>query len=124
MTSQHGEQQTARRGLAAFAAASALAAFASLAACDESSAASAAPRANPGAPAPEASPAEALEAQCNRCGATCALADADACYKLGQLYDAGQGVAQNRQRAKHLFERAAKAGHAQAKNQLGRSWGL
>lgn len=68
--------------------------------------------------------AQAFEIRCNSCAGSCAVADADACYQLGVLYDSGQAVGQDKQRAKGLFERAARAGHVQAKTRLRASWGF
>jgi serine/threonine protein kinase len=47
------------------------------------------------------------------------LGDRDALFWLGKIYEYGQGsVAQNKIKAKHYFERAAKLGHQRAINHL------
>jgi hypothetical protein len=47
------------------------------------------------------------------------LGDAEAMYKLGQLYDRGNGVNQDYAQARQWYQKAAKTGSAKAMNNLG-----
>lgn len=46
--------------------------------------------------------------------------DADAQYRLGMLYEYGQGVPKDRQKAAEWYQKAADQGHSEAQNGLSR----
>ncbi|MCC6646216.1 MAG: hypothetical protein IT374_11660 [Polyangiaceae bacterium] len=64
------------------------------------------------------------EIRCDACTAAACDADAaDACFQLGVACETGEGAPQNLSRARALWDRAARAGHAGARAKIRAHWG-
>ena len=75
-------------------------------------------------PSADAPPPKTPQALCDAClPDTCDAAAAQACYDLGVAYETGAGAPQDLSRAKAMWDRAAKAGHAAARDKVRARWG-
>ena len=77
----------------------------------------AAPSADAGAPPTRA-------ARCEACSDGACDADAaEACFELGVAHETGEGAPQDLARARALWDKAARAGHAGARAKIRARWG-
>ncbi len=71
----------------------------------------------------DAGAAPSREARCDACDARCEPDAAQACFELGVAHETGDGAPQDLARARALWDRAARAGHAGARAKIRAHWG-